>query len=46
VIEQAPNRSRVVVITFYGASAFVASLGLSILLASANIAYAVAQSLK
>ena len=46
MIQQAPNRPLLAVITFYGATAFVASLGFSILLASATIAYAVAQSLK
>jgi hypothetical protein len=46
MIEQAANRSRFAVITFYSTSAFVATLGFSILLASLSVAYAIAQSLR
>jgi hypothetical protein len=44
--ESQQKRSSYSAVTSYGASALVASLGFSILLASASIAYAVAQSLK
>jgi hypothetical protein len=38
------NRSSFAVITFYATSAFVATLGLALLITSATIAYMVAQS--
>ena len=46
MIEQAQNRSRFAVITFYSTSVFVATLGFAILIASASIASAIIQSFK
>jgi len=40
------NRSSFAVVTFYDTSAFVAALGLALLITSASIAYMVAQLFK
>jgi hypothetical protein len=39
-----PRRSSVAAAAFYGASAFIASLALAILITSASLAYAIAPS--
>jgi hypothetical protein len=40
------DRSSFAVVTFYATSAFVAALGLAILITTASVAYMVAQSFK